>query len=119
MIGTLSNGNVKLLDDLSKHVNLHWDVILSGEIFKRHKPNPEVYLQAAELLNLEPSEIMLAASHKYDLKAAKGLGFRTAYIFRPLEFGEVAKGQQPKADEVDYVVCGIYDLSEVLIYYEQ
>ena len=36
-------------------------------------------------LGLSASEIMTVVAHKYDLKAAKSLGFRTAFVARPLE----------------------------------
>ena len=45
IIGTLSNGNVSLLIELSKRANLNWDVILSGELWGRYKPDPLVYTQ--------------------------------------------------------------------------
>jgi 2-haloacid dehalogenase len=38
-------------------------------------------------LGLSAGEIMMVAAHKYDLKAAKSLGFRTAFVARPLERG--------------------------------
>lgn len=115
IVGALSNGNIRLLVDLSKHANLNWDVILSGELFERYKPDPYVYLQAAKVLNLEPSEIILVASHAYDLEAAKALGFKTAYVFRLREFGD-AKGRAiPKPPgEFDYVVMGIDRLAAIL-----
>lgn len=91
-IGTLSNGNITLLEDLSKNTKIEWDVILSGQHFCCYKPNPLVYYGAAKKLKLEPSEILLVASHKYDLKAAQACGFKTAYIFRPLEFKKVEEG---------------------------
>lgn len=73
-----------------------------------------VYQNAAIALALEPSEILLVASHKYDLKAAQTCGYKTAYIFRPLEFGAVKKGQEPVDSEFDFVTDSIDDLAEIL-----
>ena len=87
-VGTLSNGNITLLEELSKNAKLEWNVILSGEQFRCYKPNPLVYQKATEELQLEPSEILLVASHKYDLEAAKECGYRTAYIFRILSISQ-------------------------------
>jgi 2-haloacid dehalogenase len=42
-------------------------------------------------LGLIPSEVMMVACHKYDLKAAKALGLHTAFVARPLEFGANGK----------------------------
>ena len=47
IIGTLSNGNVSLLVDMAKHAGLPWDCVLSAELFRHYKPDPEVYLGAA------------------------------------------------------------------------
>ncbi|HEX4524682.1 MAG TPA: haloacid dehalogenase type II [Casimicrobiaceae bacterium] len=87
IIGTLSNGNMALLVELSKAANLPWDCILSAELFRHYKPDPEVYLGAAALLALEPADVMLVAAHKDDLAAARRCGLQTAYVQRPLEFG--------------------------------
>lgn len=87
IIGTLSNGNVALLVELSKAANLPWDCILSAELFRHYKPDPEVYRGAAALLALDPADVMLVAAHKDDLAAARSCGLQTAYVQRPLEFG--------------------------------
>lgn len=112
--GTLSNGNIQLLEDLSKNINIEWDSLLSGELFGCYKPNPLVYQRAAQVLQLQPSEILLVASHKYDLEAARQCGFKTAYIFRPLEFKVVKEEQIPRDNEFDFVTEGIDDLAEQL-----
>ena len=87
VIGTLSNGNVALLVDMAKHSGLPWDCVLSAELFRHYKPDPEVYLGAAALLGRAPREVMLVAAHKNDLAAARKCGFSTAYVRRPLEYG--------------------------------
>jgi len=90
VIGTLSNGNMALLIDLAKAAGLPWDCILSAELFRHYKPDPEVYLGAAALLDLPPREVMLVAAHKDDLAAARRCGFQTAFVQRPLEHGKEA-----------------------------
>ncbi len=87
IIGTLSNGNMALLVELSKAAGLPWDCIFSAELFRHYKPDPEVYRGAAALLALDPAEVMLVAAHKDDLAAARACGLQTAYVHRPLEFG--------------------------------
>ncbi len=87
VLATLSNGNVALLTNMAKHGSLPWDCILSAEIVRHYKPDPETYLGAAELLGLQPSEVMMVAAHKSDLKAAQAVGLRAAFVPRPLEFG--------------------------------
>jgi 2-haloacid dehalogenase len=100
VIGTLSNGNVALLVNMAKHAGLPWDVILSAELFRHYKPDPEVYQGAARLLGLEPQDVMLVAAHRRDLDAAARCGLRTSYVRRPLEFGPPARAQahEPRFD---------------------
>ena len=47
-----------------------------------------MYLGVAHTLDLEPCEVMMVASHKHDLRAAKKHGLKTAFIQRPHEFGK-------------------------------
>jgi 2-haloacid dehalogenase len=91
-IATLSNGNVALLNNMARNAGLPWDLILSAEIFHHYKPDPEVYLGAADMLGLRPAEVMMVAAHKDDLRAAARQGLRTALVLRPNEYG---KGRHP------------------------
>ena len=86
-LATLSNGNVSLLTNMAKNAGLPWDVVLSAELSGHYKPDPEVYMKAAELLSLPHERIMMVAAHKGDLLAAGALGFKTAFVPRPLEYG--------------------------------
>ena len=95
-ICTLSNGNIGLLTDMAKHAGLPWDCILSAEVFHKYKPDPAVYLGAAEVFGLAPQDVMLVAAHQDDLAAARACGLQTAYIERPFEFGRAqAKDVSP------------------------
>lgn len=91
VIATLSNGNVALLVDMAKAARLPWDAVLSAELFGRYKPDPETYLGAARLLGVAPGETLMVAAHKDDLDAAAAAGLATAYVQRPLEFGDPAR----------------------------
>jgi 2-haloacid dehalogenase len=87
-IVTLSNGNMGLLANMAKNAGLPWDLILSAEVFRHYKPDPETYLGVADIFNLAPEEVMLVAAHKDDLASAHACGLQTAFIERPLEFGK-------------------------------
>jgi 2-haloacid dehalogenase len=86
-LATLSNGNLSLLVAMARHGGLPWDAVLSAELFQHYKPDPEVYLGAARLLDVAPAELMMVAAHPSDLRAAAACGLRTAYVRRPLEHG--------------------------------
>jgi 2-haloacid dehalogenase len=101
LVATLSNGNVSLLTRMAKYAGLPWDCILSAELAGHYKPDPEVYQKAAELLSLPPERVMMVAAHTGDLAAARSVGFRTAFVPRPLEYGDPAEsgpGKDPDAD---------------------
>ena len=87
IIATLSNGNVALLTNMAKFAGLPWDCILSAELTGHYKPDPEVYQTAADLLGLSPNEVMMVAAHPGDLRASQAVGFQTALVPRPLEYG--------------------------------
>ncbi len=113
-IGTLSNGNVALLSNMARHSGLPWDVIFSAEIFNHYKPDPEVYLGAAKLLGIAPSELMLVAAHPSDLEAAKHCGLQTAFVSRPLEYGSIDKAERATAHSFTFNATSFYDLAEQL-----
>lgn len=116
VIAPLSNGNVSLLVQMARRGGLPWDTILSAELARRYKPDPEAYLTAAALLDLAPAEMMMVAAHPDDLRAAAALGFRTAYIHRPLEWGPRAEPpERPQESEFDLAAESIEELEERLI----
>lgn len=87
VIAALSNGNMALLTNMAKHSGLPWDCILSAELARHYKPDPEVYQTAADLLGLLPSQVLMVAAHQHDLRGAQAVGMKTAFIPRPLEYG--------------------------------
>ena len=68
--------------DSSKFNQLSWDGILSCEFLERYKTDARAYQQAAELLRLEPQEVMMVAAHTGDLMGAKDAGMKTAYVYQ-------------------------------------
>lgn len=109
-LATLSNGNVSLLADMAKNAGLSWDVILSAELFRHYKPDREVYLGAADLLDCEAGELMMVAAHAGDLRAARACGLRTAFVGRPLEYGSGGK-PDPDTGEWDLTALDFIDLA--------
>ena len=87
LVTALSNGSLSMLNSLAKHGNLPWDRVISAELFGCYKPDPKVYLGAMNLLESNPEETLMVASHAYDLDAAKSAGMKTCYVHRPNEFG--------------------------------
>ncbi|MDG2140529.1 MAG: haloacid dehalogenase type II [Gammaproteobacteria bacterium] len=114
VITTLSNGNVSLLTNMAKNAGLPWDAVLSAELAKHYKPDPEAYLVAAELLSLSPEQVMMVAAHPSDLRAASRAGLRTAYVIRPLERGPGGAVDRNEDGEFDYTADDFMDLARKL-----
>ena len=91
-----------------------WTCILSAELFKHYKPDPEVYIEAVSLLGLYPNEVMMVAAHKSDILAAKKCGLVTAYINRPYEFGDYFVEFDQIEEGIDYWASDIEMLAEQL-----
>lgn len=113
-ICSLSNGNISLLTNMAKRAGLPWDCILSAEIFKAYKPDPDTYLGVARTFDLKPEQVMMVAAHHEDLEAARKCGLRTAYIERPLEFGADNIKDVSAKPENDFHASSFIDLDEQL-----
>jgi len=114
VIATLSNGNVALLTNMAKHAKLPWDCILSAEVVRHYKPDPETYLGAADLLGVEPAELMMVAAHKDDLHAARACGLKTAFVPRPKEYGPAVKPDVSRDPAFDLHARDFNDLARQL-----
>jgi 2-haloacid dehalogenase len=110
-LATLSNADVSAVVDISKRAGLPWDAIFAAEMAGVFKPDPAIYRMAATYLGLQPSEIMMVASHKYDIRAAGHLGFATAFVARPLEFGADGQTDVAYSDEFDVNASDFLDLA--------
>ncbi|MGV9665559.1 haloacid dehalogenase type II [Nocardia niigatensis] len=113
-LATLSNADVSAVVAISRHGDLPWHAVFAAEMAGVFKPDPRTYRLAAGYLGLEPAEIMMVASHKYDIRAAGALGFRTAFIARPLEYGDPELGDAEFSDEFDINAVDFLDLADQL-----
>ena len=111
IVASLSNGNVALLVNMARHGGYCWDCVLSAELAGHYKPDPEVYQTAASLLGLAPREVMMVAAHNGDLIASKEVGFRTAFVHRPCEFGPDQRSDLTADHSVDVVAADFNDLA--------
>jgi 2-haloacid dehalogenase len=114
VLATLSNGNIALMVNMAKRAGLPWDAVLGAEPARAYKPQPEAYLRTADFLGLHPEECMLVAAHNSDLAAAARVGFRTAFVRRPTEYGP-SQTRDIRADQSwDAVAESMVDLADKL-----
>ena len=77
----------RIIMDTARRNGLSWDAVFSCEAIGKYKILPDAYQTVARYLQLEPSEICMVAGHTFDLDAAKAVGFNTAFVRRPREWG--------------------------------
>ena len=111
LIAPLSNGNVALLTNMAKNSGLPWDAILGAELARHYKPDREVYLSAADFLGVKVPEVMMVAAHMGDLRAARELGLRTGFIYRPNEYGPTRQADKANPGDFDVVSSSMLDLA--------
>jgi 2-haloacid dehalogenase len=114
ILAPLSNGNVSLLVDLARYAHLDFDTILSAELFRHYKPDPETYLGAAALLGCAPDEVLMVAAHNGDLHAAAAVGLKTAFIPRPAEYGPHQTTDFAAEAGTDFPVSDLDELADRL-----
>lgn len=114
VVAPVSNGNVALMVHLARYAGLAWDAVLGAEPARAYKPDPAVYLTAAAMLRLPPERCLMVAAHNQDLHAAGALGFRTAFVHRPHEFGPRRRGETLD-DSYDIVAADLASLADQLL----
>jgi len=114
IIGPLSNGNVSLLLNMAKHAGIPWDMIFGSDLFRHFKPDPETYLGVAEMMGLEPGQVMLGAAHNNDLASARKCGLMTAFFPRPTEYGPNQQRDFQAEQDWDVVARDIEDMATQL-----
>lgn len=112
LLAPCSNGNISLMVDLARRNDIRWDAILGAEIAGDYKPKPRVYLAAAEAFGIAPEECMMVAAHSGDLKAAAGVGLRTAHLISANEFGPMTGELKPTVP-VDFAVQSLDELADI------
>ncbi|MEN8584725.1 haloacid dehalogenase type II [Burkholderia sp. RS01] len=114
IVGPLSNANTALLVNMAKHARLPWDVVIGLDLFQTYKPDPAAYTGVAAVLRLHPGEVMLAAAHNYDLRAAREAGLATAFVRRATEHGPKQTTDLEPASDWDISVDDFTQLAQSL-----
>lgn len=111
---TLSNAGMAAVTAVVKHADLPFDAILTAELAETYKPAPSVYQLAVDYLGYRSDQILMVACHKYDLRAAKAFGMRTAFVARPLEFGPDARPDVAPESWIDFRADSFIALADKL-----
>lgn len=114
LVAALSNADYSAVLSTSRACGFDWDAVFSAQQFRAFKPDHSTYLGAAALLGVDPEQILMVASHRYDLDAAAALGLGTAFMHRPHEYGPEGHADQAADGDYDVVVHSVEELAEAL-----
>ncbi len=104
----------RIIIDTARRNGLSWDAVISCEGIGKYKILPESYQTAARYLQLAPSEICMVACHNFDLDAAKAVGFNTAFVRRPDEWGADGPPDPDPNPHHDIIVDTFAELASAL-----
>ena len=102
----------RIVMDTARRNGLSWDAVISCEAIGKYKVLPEAYERAAHYLQLEPHQCCMVACHNFDLNAAKAVGFKTAFVRRPDEWGDEGSPDPEPIVEHDLIVDGFPALAQ-------
>ena len=114
LMATLTILSVSLIINISRRAPFYWDAVISCEFLDEYKMHPSVYRNGARLLQLDPGEVMMVAAHNIDLRAAREQGLRTAFIRRPVEWGEGTTPEQDLDPTIDIIADDMGDFADQL-----
>ena len=100
-IGSSSRNTPLILEKTG--MKQYFDVVSDGNNITRSKPDPEVFLKAAQFLNLAPADCLVVEDAVAGIDAGFSGGFRTAAI------GEAANYDRP-----DYKLTTFSDLLKIV-----
>ncbi len=104
----------RIIMDTARRNGLSWDAVISCEAIGKYKLLPESYQTAARYLQLDVSECCMVACHNFDLDAARAVGFKTAFVRRPDEWGPSGAPDPEPNPANDYVVDSFPELHDRL-----
>ena len=104
----------RIIIDTARKNGLAWDAVFSCEGIKKYKLLPEAYQTVAQNLQLEPEQCLMVACHNFDLDAAKSVGFKTAFVRRPDEWGAEGPPDPTPNPNHDIIVDNFPDLLKKL-----
>jgi beta-phosphoglucomutase len=99
-IGSSSKNTKYILERLG--LNGYFDAVSDGTNITRSKPDPEVFLKAAEMLNVPPEECAIVEDAVAGVKAGKAAGMLT-----------VATGDAARANIADYNINSFSELLNI------
>lgn len=78
-IGLASSSPVHFINNVLRWLDIthYFDAVVSGEIVEKSKPEPDIYLRAAEILNIDPNKCVAIEDAENGIIAASRAGMTT------------------------------------------
>jgi HAD superfamily hydrolase (TIGR01509 family) len=85
-LAVASSGTRAYVDHVLERLEVRaaFDAVVSGEDVHRAKPDPEIYLLAAERLHADPGDCVAIEDTTHGIAAARGAGMRAVAVTHPL-----------------------------------
>lgn len=82
---------LKVISGMKKQYN--FDAICTGDMVKNHKPNPDIFLLAANKLNVSPKECLVLEDSRNGILAAKNAKMSAGFIYDTVEPDKLIKSK--------------------------
>jgi len=107
----VSNSSLVMIEEQLSHAGILdlFDKYYSVDQVMMYKPFEDIYLHAVKAEGLRPEEILMVATHDWDLYGAKKAGLQTAYVKRKEEL------YHPLYMEPDYRAASITSLLQIAL----
>lgn len=85
-IALASSSKMSNIEQVLNECNIrdYFTYVVSGEMFKRTKPDPEIYEYTCKKLNIEKDQILVVEDSTYGITASKAAGLKTVAIIDPI-----------------------------------
>jgi HAD superfamily hydrolase (TIGR01509 family) len=85
----------------------YFDVVVTGDMVQRSKPDPEIYLLAAERLQVSPSQCFAVEDSPNGIAAAVAAGMLTIAVETPYTRGQQTRAAQVQLGSLTEFDCSI------------
>lgn len=110
----ITNKNEILAAELLKQLGLadYFSLILGGDSLPEKKPSPMPLLHAAEVLNIDPANMMMVGDSQNDILAAKAAGCLSVGV--TFGYGDMTMLSQDAATKPDWIIGSLPEIFENL-----
>lgn len=106
-MGIASNSSVEYVSKCARIAGVldYMEFVMSGLGMSKPKPNPDIYLEAAKRLDVDPKECVVIEDSKVGIEAGKNAGMTVIALAEPI-YGH-------DQHEADYIVNNLIEICEI------